>query len=105
MRPGCSGEYLALDLCAPHYYHQKHMRQQYGISWSDFDRMVLEQEGACALCGESPDRWHVDHDHNTGRVRALLCHKCNVALGWFDDDPALLRRAANYLEAHVTTAV
>lgn len=89
---------LALGLCARDYYQQKHMRTQYGISWADFDARVDAQSGLCLLCGEAPDRWHIDHDHETGQVRGLLCHKCNVALGWFDDSPEKLRRAANYLE-------
>lgn len=89
---------LALGLCAKDYYHQKHMRRQYGISWAEFDELELAQEGRCLLCRSKPDRWHVDHDHRTGKVRALLCHKCNVGLGWFDDDPEKLRRAASYLE-------
>jgi len=66
--------------------------------------MVDDQDGVCAICGEPPGgRWkklHVDHDHETGRVRALLCVSCNRALGWFRDNPEILRKAIVYLEEH-----
>jgi uncharacterized protein YbaR (Trm112 family) len=67
-----------------------------------YDRLVLAQEGRCALCGRPEDgqRLRVDHDHRTGANRALLCHKCNQALGFFNDTPGLLRKAAAYLEFH-----
>jgi hypothetical protein len=56
--------------------------------------------GPCELCGAYTDPLHLDHDHKTGRVRGWLCLLCNTALGRFKDDPALLRRAAEYLEKH-----
>lgn len=64
--------------------------------------MLAEQSGLCAVCygpavGKS-DKLSVDHDHATGRVRGLLCHHCNAALGHLMDDPNLLRKAAIYLE-------
>ena len=67
-----------------------------------YDRLIAAQDGKCALCGcpEGEQRLRVDHDHTTGKVRALLCHKCNQALGFFDDQPWLLRKAAAYLEYH-----
>lgn len=68
--------------------------------------VLLEQENeGCAICGGAPNggcsRLAVDHDHRTGRVRGLLCMHCNQAIGKFKDDPKLLRRAADYLEARV----
>lgn len=67
----------------------------------------MNQCGACALCGkvpgEDPERGrnqkclHVDHDHKTGKIRGLLCSSCNRGLGYFGDDPVVLRRAAEYL--------
>lgn len=86
-------------MCAAHYYHQKHMKRQYGLDWEEFDRLVATQNNQCALCGEEDPRWHVDHDHETGRVRALLCHRCNIGLGMFGDDPSRLIEAAQYIEA------
>ena len=77
---------------------------QYGISEMDYARMLTEQNGGCAICGDDGSAGrggvlHVDHCHQTGRVRGLLCDRCNHGLGNFKDDPALLRRAAYYLEA------
>ncbi|MBE7189396.1 endonuclease VII domain-containing protein, partial [Jatrophihabitans endophyticus] len=56
------------------------------------------QNGVCAICLEAPAA-HVDHDHETGRVRGLLCFNCNGALGQFRDRPDLMSRAAIYLTA------
>ena len=61
--------------------------------------MLEEQAGLCAICRRAPAA-HVDHDHLTGAVRALLCFNCNGGLGQFKDDPAVLRAAAEYVERH-----
>lgn len=60
----------------------------YGISQADYERMVIEQDGKCKLCGTGEkgrnDRfryWNIDHDHATGEVRGLLCHICNISIG------------------------
>lgn len=70
--------------------------------------MLEEQAGKCAVCGDGNGqiqkstgrtrRLHVDHDHRTGKIRALLCSKCNAALGSANDDPRRLRDLAEYLE-------
>ena len=70
-----------------------HLRRRYGITAEHFDRMLAEQGGLCALCREAPAQ-HVDHDHATNRVRALLCFNCNGALGQFRDRADLMLRAA-----------
>jgi recombination endonuclease VII len=76
-----------------------HLSRRYGITAEEADVMLGEQGGLCAICGRAPAE-HVDHDHATGRVRALLCFGCNGGLGQFKDDPAALRAAAGYVERH-----
>ena len=61
--------------------------------------MLAAQDGLCAICRAAPAE-HVDHDHATGAVRALLCFNCNGGLGQFRDDPYLLHEAAFYLKHH-----
>jgi recombination endonuclease VII len=60
-----------------------YLKYRYGLSKEDYERMLDEQGGVCAICGSAPDkqRLSVDHNHGTGKVRGLLCHKCNLALG------------------------
>lgn len=76
--------------------------RHYDLSPEDYEQMLAFQEGKCAICGatESGHRSPyllVDHCHVTGNVRGLLCHLCNVGLGGFRDDPALLLKATRYL--------
>lgn len=79
----------------------------YGLSQEQLDVLRIAQNNRCAICqhklqarrSEGPYVEHVDHDHKTGRVRALLCGKCNRGIGCFDENPDLLRDAIDYLEA------
>lgn len=84
---------------------ESQLRALYGIGHADYERMLAEQNGQCAICGASSpgrgDRYFcVDHDHTTGKVRAILCDFCNNGLGRFRDDVDLLRKAIAYLERH-----
>jgi hypothetical protein len=76
-----------------------HLSRRYGISADEADVMLEAQGGLCAICRSAPAE-HVDHDHRTGQVRALLCFNCNGGLGQFGDDPVRLRAAAAYVERH-----
>jgi DNA-binding sugar fermentation-stimulating protein len=69
----------------------------YGLTLADFACLLDEQDYLCAVCKE-PGNLVVDHCHETGQVRGLLCHGCNVGLGYFVDSPTRLRQAAEYLE-------
>jgi hypothetical protein len=66
---------------------------------AEADYMLEQQDGLCAICRAAP-AVHVDHDHETGAVRALLCFNCNGGLGQFKDNPHLLHAAAYYVEFH-----
>lgn len=75
---------------------------RYDITPDGYLKLLESQSGTCALCQWKPDRHqrlHVDHDHQTGRVRGLLCRGCNLGLGHFKDDAARLARAAAYIQA------
>ena len=74
--------------------------KRFGITKADYDRLLIQQDSACAICKLIPKRRRldVDHCHDTGRVRGLLCETCNKALGQFEDNPELLRAAIQYLQ-------
>lgn len=85
---------------APRQRHIYQLQHKYGLSLSDFDTLMLNQYGCCKICDkpfEKNKRLTVDHNHQTGKVRGLLCTKCNVGLGHFNDCPILLKKALNYL--------
>lgn len=77
-----------------------HLRRKYGMTMAEYDALLERQGGVCAICGRPPRddiSLHVDHEHETGAIRGLLCFRCNNAVGDFDDDPVVLQRAADYL--------
>jgi Recombination endonuclease VII len=80
-------------------------RRAYGITHDEFRAMVETQGGRCALGHElrASDELVVDHDHDSGAIRGLLCRLCNVGLGAFRDDPTFLRAGAEYLESRPHT--
>jgi Recombination endonuclease VII len=84
------------------------LKNKYGITVNDYYRMLEEQGGGCGICGTkvpssrkrkyvAQEMFFVDHSHSTGKVRGLLCGKCNRGLGYFEDEPERLEEAANYL--------
>ena len=83
--------------------HGYFLNYRYGITKADYEGMREAQGDRCAICGvDSPGSrskvWSVDHCHVTNVVRGLLCHRCNMGLGYFKDDPVRLRSAITYLE-------
>jgi hypothetical protein len=108
----------ALPLC----YHQRmprkgrrrcaySLRRKYNMTRADFERRLEEQEFRCLICRGDVDPQYdeksprstcavVDHCHRTGRVRGILCARCNSGIGFFHDDPSRLLRAAAYLHGH-----
>lgn len=81
------------------------LRKKYGISSADYEKLLEEQGGVCAICGSTESkvntRLHVDHDHSSGKIRGILCQPCNVTLGKMQERPDLLRKAADYLEKNL----
>lgn len=79
------------------------LRWKYGISVEDYDAMLQAQGGGCAACGGPQDQagrewFDIDHCHQTGRVRGLLCSSCNIALGLLREDRERIIRLADYLD-------
>jgi hypothetical protein len=83
----------------PEQKRDKQLRFKYGINTEKFNRFLAQQSGGCCICGKEIDRkGGVDHDHNTGKIRGILCSHCNAAIGHMNDDVSLLRRAITYIE-------
>lgn len=92
------------------YHNRKTALKRYSLTLVDYDRLWEQQEGLCAICGksettkrgESVQRLSVDHDHRTGKVRGLLCSKCNPALGYLETlkHGSLIWKAIEYLEVN-----
>lgn len=92
-----------------YHYHCKHCRKEeslkiYGLSLKEYDLLLEQQEGKCAICGtddpkgqSKAGRFYVDHNHTTGEVRGLLCNDCNTGIGLLKDNPEVLLKAALYL--------
>lgn len=74
------------------------LQKDYGITVEEYDALMAKQGSCCALCGKASKKLDVDHDHDTGKVRGLLCRACNVALGNLGDSVAGLTRALDYLK-------
>lgn len=75
------------------------LAKNYNMTVEQYDQLFDMQDGKCAVCGSRVfGRLPVDHCHRTGRVRGLLCHRCNRALGLIGDSVELLRKAIDYLE-------
>jgi len=90
--PGCANQAEMLEMCPTHYRRHKN----YGLSPEQLARF---DSGRCDICGgECSGRTaHIDHDHDTGMVRGLLCHGCNVAIGMIKEDPERAEKIAEYL--------
>lgn len=79
-------------------YYTKH---RYGVDKTEYSALFRIQRGMCAICNKPPGKKKlgIDHDHITGKVRGLLCDKCNTGIAFLNEDSSLLVSAAVYLEA------
>lgn len=80
--------------------HKYKLRKQYNMTPEDYEVLLQQQSGVCAICGATNpngSRLGVDHDHETGKVRGLLCSTCNVALGKLEKDRTWAEKAITYL--------
>lgn len=85
------------------------LKRLYNITAEEYKERFNQQSGCCAICTkhyeDQPKAMAVDHCHETGKVRGLLCSNCNRAIGLLQDNPDLLREAANYLELNGTKTI
>jgi hypothetical protein len=88
----------------PELTHRQRLRRQYGISLETYNMMIKAQCAACAICKSTDPGgrgyWHVDHDHQTGLIRGLLCHFCNTGIGLLGEDPVRMARAIDYVRGN-----
>lgn len=88
-------------------FKNSQLKAMYGITLDQYEQMLSDQHGVCAICRQAETAKHhngvvkklsVDHCHDTGAVRGLLCHSCNTGIGSFGHDGLLLKSATEYLE-------
>jgi hypothetical protein len=86
--------------------HNQYLKERrYGITQEQFDQMLIDQDNKCKICSiefKGTKFTHIDHCHNTNKVRGLLCNDCNMALGQFNDNSDIMDSAIKYLEKHLT---
>ena len=100
-----NGKYLAsvCNVCAVENNRETHLRNKYGITLDFYDKLLEKQNYVCAICNLTNNNGYklcVDHCHTTGKIRGLLCHTCNTALGKFKDNEELLINAIKYLKKY-----
>lgn len=80
---------------------EKIIQKKYGIGEDEYQSLLIKQSGVCAIClrHQRKQRLSIDHSHKTGKVRGLLCTRCNRNIGRFFDSYEMLQRAADYLKA------
>ena len=90
--------------CNSDYQRNWQYIKRYGVTLEDYNEMFNEQDGCCAICGthqlEFESLLNLDHDHDTGKVRELLCSDCNWAIGHAKEDVERLKLMIKYLEKH-----
>jgi hypothetical protein len=82
--------------------YENHLKWDFGITIEEYDKILAEQDGRCAICGSTDPgkgktRFSVDHDHKTGKVRGLLCDPCNNGIARFNDNTDILKSAIYYI--------
>jgi len=96
----CSKEYRKTDKAKTAHKENK-LRYNYGITLDDKWQMFADQRGCCAICGKGKHirKLYIDHNHESGKVRGLLCNRCNTGMGYVDNIE-LLEKMITYREKH-----
>lgn len=97
-----SGFASSCNICSRGSFKNSRLFHHYNMTQDDWNKMFDLQKGKCLICGKHQSdvhlKFHVDHNHDTGEIRGLLCFKCNVGLGNFDDSVELINNALEYLK-------
>lgn len=80
----------------PERKYNWNIKTRYGLTMAEVDAMRTAQGGKCAICEKALDKYRIDHDHNNGRVRGLLCHRCNLLIAGIENE-GFLAKALRYL--------
>lgn len=75
------------------------LSRRYGLTPADVAKMLADQGGVCAICGEVPKKLRVDHNHKTGKVRGILCHRCNLMIAGIEESEFYERAIAYLMQA------
>jgi hypothetical protein len=89
----------------PSVRREQALKHKFNITQDDYEKMLQSQDGLCRICHKESNNkvqkhFHVDHNHETGKIRGLLCNKCNMGLGMFNDNKDLIKKAMDYLERY-----
>ena len=79
---------------------EEYLKSKYGLTNNDWEGLWYAQDGRCAICDKFFEKIkdaYVDHNHKTDKTRSLLCNKCNLGIGFFNDNPELLKNTREYL--------
>lgn len=87
------------------YKRKSLLKTNYGMSLEEYERLLTDQSFGCAICGNNNGNkvMFVDHDHDSGQVRGLLCTRCNCAIGLFEDDIEKMAKAIEYITGTTVT--
>lgn len=89
---------IAIKKKRPEVYKNSELLRKYGISLTEYNQMIALQDGQCGICNMTLSKPTVDHCHKTGKVRKILCYRCNNLLGQARDNTDILHSAISYLE-------
>lgn len=95
--------YEAYRARASQLSRKSYLKNNWNMTTDDFNKMLATQENRCAICGNSPKVLHIDHDHNTGKIRELLCNNCNRGIGHLKESESILISAISYIKKHQPT--
>lgn len=96
----------------PGYERNCYLKRNFNITTKEYDELFIQQNGVCLICFKNETSHHqngkvkrlaVDHCHETGKVRGLLCNRCNTAIGLLQNNPVLAQKASDYLIKHQNT--